>query len=268
MFGFDGDLDKVSYLKFDVTNVAYNIRSDGRAAVIGVGGGRDILSAWVYGFRDITGVELNPIFIDLLTWRPPFVEFAGLSQLPGIHFHVDEARSWFARTQERFDLVQMSLIDTFAATGAGAFSLSENGLYTLDGWRHFVGALTPAGVFTVSRWYAPGAIDETGRMVSLATGVLLDYGVSNPASHLFLIANRNLATLIIARQPLAAADLAKLHRVAHEMKFGVILAPDAPPASPLLGAIANARNATELADRTSGLVFDLTPPTDDRPFFF
>jgi len=105
MFGFDGDLDKVSYLKFDVTNVAYNIRSNGRAAVIGVGGGRDILSAWVYGFCDITGVELNPIFIDLQTRRPPFVEFAGLSQLPGIHFHVDEARSWFARTQERFDLV-------------------------------------------------------------------------------------------------------------------------------------------------------------------
>ena len=162
----------------------------------------------------------------------------------------------------------MSLIDTFAATGAGAFSLSENGLYTLDGWRHFVGTLTPAGVFTVSRWYAPGAIDETGRMVSLATRVLLDYGVSDPASHLFLIANRNLATLIIARQPLAAADLAKLHRVADEMKFSVVLAPDAPPASPLLGAIANARNAAELADRTSGLLFDLTPPTDDRPFFF
>jgi len=96
----------------------------------------------------------------------------------------------------------------------------------------------------------------------------LDHGVSNPASHLVLIANQSLATLIVSRRPLAVADLAKLHRVADEMKFSVILAPDAPPALPLLGSIANARNAAELADRTSRLLFDLTPPTDDRPFFF
>lgn len=60
MFGFDGDLDKVSYLKFDVTNVAYNIRSDGRAAVIGVGGGRDIWSAWVYGLPRHYGCRTQP----------------------------------------------------------------------------------------------------------------------------------------------------------------------------------------------------------------
>ena len=64
-------------------------------------------------------------------------------------------RSWFASTDQKFDLVQMSLIDTWAATGAGAFSLSENGLYTLEGWRAFLKALNDDGVFTVSRWFSP-----------------------------------------------------------------------------------------------------------------
>jgi hypothetical protein len=82
--------------------------------------------------------------------------------------HVDDARSWFASTKERFDLVQMSMIDTFAATGAGAFSLSENGLYTLEGWRAFLKAVNNDGIFTVSRWYNPGEINETGRMIGLA----------------------------------------------------------------------------------------------------
>lgn len=268
MFGFDGNLDRVSFLKYDVTNVAYAIRDGGRAAIIGVGGGRDVLSAWLYGFRDITGVELNPIFVDLLTRHPPFADFAGLFRLPGVRFHVDEARSWFGRTEDRFDLIQMSLIDTWAATGAGAFSLSENGLYTLEGWRHFVGALTPTGIFTVSRWYGPNALDETGRLVSLAARVLMDYGVSNPARHLSLIVNGRLATLILSRQPLTAVDLASLHRVSDQMKFNIILAPDASPGSPLLASIVNARNSVELASVTSGLLFDLTPPTDDRPFFF
>jgi hypothetical protein len=268
MFRFAGNADEASFLKYDVTNVAYSIRNTGRAAIIGVGGGRDVLSAWYFGFRDITGVELNPIFIDLLTRRQPFAAFAGLVGLPGIHFYVDEARSWFARTQNRFDLIQMSMIDTWAATGAGAYSLSENGLYTLEGWRHFVGALTETGVFTVSRWYATGKVDETGRMVSLAARVLMDFGIADPESHLALIANENLATLILSRQPLTAAELAKLHRLADEMKFTVILAPDARPASPLLSSIVSAHNPTQLTRITSGLRFDLTPPTDDRPFFF
>ena len=82
----------------------------------------------------------------------------------------------------------MSMIDTWAATGAGAFSLSENGLYTVDGWRTFFDHLTPTGVFTVSRWYAPSNINETGRLMSLAVATLFGEGVANPREHLFLAA--------------------------------------------------------------------------------
>src|SRR5207244_13054926 len=131
---------------------------------------------------------------------------------------------------------------TWSATGAGAYSLSENGLYTLEGWRRFVAALTPTGIFTVSRWYAANDLDETGRMLSLAARTLMDFGVSDPARHLALVANSNLATLILSRQPLNAADLATLHRVADAMNFHVVLAPDRLPASPLLRRIANSRS--------------------------
>ena len=68
-----------------------------------------------------------------------------MTTLPNLKLHVDDARSWFAATKEKFDLVQMSMIDTWAATGAGAFSLSENGLYTLEGWRAFLKAINDNG---------------------------------------------------------------------------------------------------------------------------
>jgi SAM-dependent methyltransferase len=268
MFRFEGDPATARYLAYDVTNLAYEIRNTGRAAVIGVGGGRDILSAWVFGFRDVTGVELNPIFIDLITRNEHFRDFANLASLPGIRFVVDEARSWFARSRESFDLVQMSMIDTFAAAGAGAFSLSENGLYTVEGWQHFLARLSPTGVFTVSRWYSEGEVNETGRMISLAVRTLLEIGVRDPSQHIFLAATGSLATLVLSRAPLTPAELATLQRISAERNFQVLLSPGKPAASPLLASIIAAKDAASLESATSGHLLDLTPPTDDRPFFF
>ena len=179
MYRFDGDMSKLAFLRYDITNLAYSIRHEGSAAVIGVGGGRDLLSAQLFGFRDVTGIELNPIFIDTL--NRVLANYNRLATLSGVRLFVDEARSWFSRSAERFDLIQMSMIDTWAATGAGAFSLSENSLYTVEGFRTFFDHLTPTGVFTVSRWYAPSNLNETGRMMSLAVATLLDAGVGESA---------------------------------------------------------------------------------------
>src|SRR4029077_14167619 len=122
----------LSHLAWDVTNVAYHLRASGGACIIGVGGGRDVQSALMFGHELVVGVEVNPIFIDLL--RNKFGEFAGVAGDARARLVVDEVRSYLARSTERFAVVQMSLIDTWAATGAGAFSLSENALYTVEAW--------------------------------------------------------------------------------------------------------------------------------------
>jgi hypothetical protein len=268
MYRFDGDPAGAEFLRYDLTNLAYYLPERARGAVIGVGGGRDVLSAWSFGVRDITGVELNPIFIHLLTREPGYRDFANLHTLPGVRFAVDEARSWFARSDQAFDIIQMSLVDTWAATGAGAFTLSENGLYTLEAWRMFLQRLTSHGVLTVSRWYSPGDVNETGRLVSLAVAALLDLGVHAPYRHLFLAATDRLATLIVARTPLAPADLAALETAAARLAYYVLLSPTGPVASEVLHRIVSARTLADLERATAGLALDLTPPTDDRPFFF
>jgi hypothetical protein len=268
MFRFGGDLAAVDFLKYDVTSLAYYIRNRGRAAVIGVGGGRDLLAACLFGFRDVTGVELNPIFIDYLTRR--FRDFNRLADLPGVRFEIDEARSWFANSgrDRTFDLVQMSMIDTWAATGVGAYSLSENGLYTVEGWRLFLASLAPDGVFTVSRWYSPDNVDETGRLLSLAKVALLDMGVPAPQNHLFLAASGRLSTLIVGRAPLSPRDVALLRETTTRLGFAILIGPDLPAASPALQAIMDAPDAAALADLSARFHQDVSPPTDDRPFFF
>ncbi|MBD3267270.1 hypothetical protein GF373_11435, partial [bacterium] len=165
---FSGEMSEIDYVKYDLPNLGYFIRNQGKGLVIGVGGGRDVLSAKWFGMDEVIGVEINPIFIDILTDHPRFADFNQVNRLPGVTLHVDEARSWLARSQETFDSMQISMIDTWASTTAGAFSLSENGLYTLEAWELFLSHLNQDGILTVTRWYAPGEVNETGRLIGLA----------------------------------------------------------------------------------------------------
>lgn len=268
MFHYDGTDASVSFLRYDLVNLAYHLPGIRKSAVVGVGGGRDILSAHLFGVGDITGVELNPVFIDLLTREPFYKKFSNLSGLPGVRLHVDDARSWFAATHEKFDLVQMSMIDTWAATGAGAFSLSENGLYTLEGWRAFLKALNDNGIFTVSRWYSSGEVNETGRMIGLATASLLDTGVKDARPHLFVASTDIIATLVLSKAPFTQDQLRILHEAVREGGFTELLSPDRPPDSKLLRQAVEANDLASLNRALGSTYLDLTVPTDSRPFFF
>ena len=266
IYRFDGNLASLEFLRHDVSNLAYAIPNLQTGAVIGVGGGRDILSQRLFGVRDVTGVEINPIIIDLLNSR--FSDYTAIATLDGVKFEVDEARSWFARTPRFFDVIQMSLIDTWAATGAGAFTLTENGLYTVEAWQRFLGRLNPDGLFTVSRWYASGEVNETGRLVSLGVATLLANGAAEPRRHLFLAAAGNVATLIVTKSPLSPAALGALKDAAKANEFPVLISPDMVAPSPMLERIVSATDRGMLDRATTGFYLDLTPPTDARPFFF
>ena len=151
---WDGKRESLEWVSYDVTSVPYRLRS-GNVGVIGVGGGRDILTAIWAGNTSITGIEINEVLVRVL--QQPYRDFARVATYPGVTLVNDEARSYLTRTRQRFDVLQMSLIDTWAATGAGAFTLSENGLYTREGWQVFLRALTPTGVFSVSDGSIPTA---------------------------------------------------------------------------------------------------------------
>src|SRR5690349_5690312 len=151
---FDGDLSKLSYLKDDVINAAYLVQPPSDAAIIGVGGGRDILSALLFGAKRIRGIEINPAIFEVLTDK--FANFSGhLDRQPGVSLVNAEARSYINHSSDRYDLVQISLIDTWAATAAGGLTLTENRLYTVEAWGDFYRALKPGGLLSLSRWYDP-----------------------------------------------------------------------------------------------------------------
>jgi hypothetical protein len=265
MTGWDGNPDSIDWVQHDVTALPHHLRA-GDAAVIGVGGGRDVLAALWGGSRHVLGIEVNGQLLELL--RGPFREHAGLADHPRVELVHAEARSYLTHEQRRFDLIQMSLIDTWASTGAGAYSLSENGLYTLEAWQVFLERLKPSGLLSVSRWFAPSALSETSRLLSLAVGALLERGVADPARHLVLVTRGPVATLLASNEPLGPADLETIDRVARANAFQIEAAPGRPPDDAILSGIVASRSRSELVRATEHSALDYSPPTDERPYFF
>lgn len=270
---YDGDRESIQFLRYDVTNLVHYIRPNARVFVIGSGGGRDVLAALAFNQASVTAVELNGDILDVVNSK--FGDFTGhLDRQPGVTFVNDEARSYLARSDDKFDILQISLVDTWAATAAGAFALSENSLYTVEAWENFIEHLTDRGVLSVSRWYALQSPLEAYRMTSLAAEALRRTGVERPQDHLMLIRSSNfnpyygfvaVGTILVSREPFTDSDVAQMRRVAQTLKFDVVLAPGGTGSEPTFAAVAEAQDPNKVP---LGVPADISPPTDDRPFFF
>jgi SAM-dependent methyltransferase len=265
--GSEAKLAELTHLDWDVTSLGHHLRPEGSCLIVGPGGGRDLLTALRHRQRRIEGVEINPSIFDAMTGC--YAEFSGnLYQHPPIHVVVDEARSWLERSREQFDLVQISMIDTWAATAAGAFVFSEADLYTREAFETFFRRLAPGGVLAISRWHSGQYPGESLRLEALALDAWRRMGVEHPERHMAMIAsdpNRGVATLLMGRDPLTAGDEALLRALADQMGFFPVWLPDGGvPPSPFT-ELAEAERPEEFI---AAQRFNIAPPTDDQPFFF
>jgi hypothetical protein len=262
---FDGDLEKARYLLNDVTNLAYLLRDGADVLVIGPGGGRDVLAALASGQAQVDGVELNPLMV-----RAVDEDFGALSSqlysLPNVNIVIDEGRNYIARADKQWDIIQSSLVDTWAATSAGAFALSENNLYTVEAFQDYLSHLSEDGVFTMSRWFHGDRPTETLRMTGVALAALEQMGVENPHDHIAIVAKPEslVATLLVKRTPFSLEDSQQIVDVAGQMGWTVLQAPGMVAEPPVRDLIYNDDRAAFYRN----YVADIAPTTDDRPYFF
>lgn len=256
----------IDHLRWDVTNVVYYLRPGKSACIIGVGGGKDIHSAILFGMKRIVGIDVNPIFIDLQ--KRFFRDFANIANRSDVTLIVDEARSALSRMKEKFTTIQMALIDTWAATGAGAFSLSENGLYTVEAWQIFFNRLADDGIFTVSRWYNPNDLSEAGRTLALTVAALLDSGEKDPSSRIIMVTSGEVATLLVSKKPFREEDIKVLESVCEKMAFNPVILPGKKGNNSILEKIVRADSSDALKKAIDGSPLNLSPTWDSNPFFF
>ncbi len=257
---FDGDLSKVEHLKYELTGLAYHL-AEGTftALVIGPGGGRDLLTALVFGASRVDGVEVNPIIANDVMLNH-FRGFSGaIYENPKIKIVVDDGRSFIRRSDQRYDIIQASLVDTWAATAAGAYTLTENTLYTKEAFEDYYDHLSDRGMLTITRWVFDGL-----RLVSLAQAACESRGCS-AANHLAIVQQDRVATFLFKKTAFSPEQVARLRSTAAELGFTVLYAPGQTDDSNDYAKLVLASDRDAFHDSYH---HDVTATTDNRPFFF
>lgn len=251
----------LEFFRANVLALPYSLKTKPSALIIGPGGGKDVLTALAMGATPITAVELNDLIVEAVNDR--FGTFTGeLYRRPGITVAVDEGRSFIRRSPDRYDIIQASAVFGRMAPAAGAFTLSENTLYTLEGFQDYWQHLSDDGILTISRFIFER---EMLRIVSLGVALLNAEGISDPAAHIAVIKERGLANFMLKRSPFTTAELQSLRQRAADLEFEIVFLPDQPDSDNPFAKLINAKGSAAFH---AAFPFDITATTDDRPFFY
>ena len=246
------------------------LRPHGEFAIIGPGGGVDVLRAVANGSPSVTGIEINPIIATTIM-RGRYADYAQhLYERPDVHMHVTDGRSYLRASPQTFDVVQMTLVDTWASTAAGAFALSENNLYTVEAFEEYFNHLKPDGMIAITRWEFRQP-REALRVVSVAMEALHRLGITNPARNFIVAAEGPLnedgiPVLVLAKKTsfTTQEEAAVGGHLANYPALHLLYSPSTlqnNPFSDLLASNDPYRFARAYA-------YNVSPVTDNAPFFF
>ncbi len=256
-------------LLYQGPGIPYVIRPGAKTLIIGPGGGWDVSRALASGSKDITGVEINPIIANTIM-RERFADISKRLYLrPEIRIVVEDGRSFVRRSTEKYQVLQATLVDTWASTAAGAFALSENNLYTTEAFYDYLSHLTDDGILVFTRWgFDPPR--ESLRLISLAREALATLGEHQPEKHVIVARQGSVQgwgaqdTVIISRKPLAETDIAKAKEALTQAKLETVYLPGSGVPTPFSELLLT----KDPKGFYASYQYDVTPVNDNQPFFF
>ena len=232
-----------------------------RILIIGAGGGLDVATALRHGAERVTAVEINPLITDMVEEND--AESGHIYTRSDVELVVAEGRHFLEKSDDEFDLILLSGVDTQAATEAGAFALSENYLYTVEAMSAYLDHLSEDGFVVFRRWrYDPPR--QTLRLAALAIEALSEADVETPADHLVVLGRRANSLAVIKKTPFEPAELEVL-LADNDLGITTLYAPGMTAEKNPFAVVAQSDDRDVFF---AAYPFDVAPTTDDNPFFF
>jgi hypothetical protein len=249
----------------------YLLRPGAKTLIIGAGGGLDVARALASGSWDVTAVEINPLIVDDVMRKAYVQQNHGLYLREDVRVVTEDGRTYVRRAGESFQVIQMTLVDSWASTAAGAFALAENHLYTIEAFVDYLEHLSDDGIVAITRWEFSEP-RESLRVVSVARAALVRIGAAEPARHI-IVAREDLDhiegwgakdTILVKRTPFTAAELTSLHQAVKSIGMTEVNFPGLALANPFTALLTSHNPDAYIASYP----FRIWPTTDNQPFFF
>jgi Spermine/spermidine synthase domain len=203
-----------------------------RVAIIGVGAGPQLQEALRHEPESVLAIDINPTIVEWSRQQDSATN-GNIYNRPEVKILVDEGRHALRVQEGPFDVIDMHAIDTYTASSMGAYSLTENYLYTVEAFKDFNARLSADGVMAIRRWlFYPQR--ENLRLFTTIYAALAESGVKRPEDHLVVLAPTQnwkdpslkiMGFLMFSKQPLSAERLAVIDQFVERNKWSYLYCP-------------------------------------------
>jgi len=271
---FPQSISQLAYLDQLSSALPFHLSSVPKTLIVGAGGGSDILQAIFHQVKTIDVVEYNPQMIEIFSHH--FADYSGrLSERKGINFIHGDIRGYLSQTDTKYDLLQISLMDSFNASSSGLYALHESYLYTQEALAGYLRHINPSGFLAISRWVKVPPRDGL-KIFATAIQALKQLGIDKPEQHLMMIRGWQTSTLLIKNSPITTKEIKALKQFCHKRSFDLawypgIEAKDSNQYNRFREAYFYQGAKALLSDHASEFMtqykYYIYPANDDKPFF-
>jgi len=246
--------------------------------IIEPGGGLDVASALYFDSRRIDVVQNNNIIIEIL--KNNYADFNGnIYNHENVRVYEVSSRNFAKTADKKYDLIILSLSDSFHPISAGAYSLNENYLYTVQSFQDLLGILSENGRLVVTRWiqFPPS---ENIKVLSTLVESCKNADIGDVSSRIFAFRSWSTLTTILNKSGFTDAEINSFISRTRRLNFDLVYYKDIreenaniynrlekPYFYNYFKTILEG-NETERLDFYKNYYFNIYPCTDDRPYFF
>jgi hypothetical protein len=265
IISWDGNTESRQELSTWMQYLPFKMMQDPKVLVIGSGGGRDVVASLVSGTKDVTSVEINPIIYETVK---SYGDRAGnVYSHEHVRSFVDEGRSFITRSSEKYDIIYVPFVDTWASVSSGGLSVSENFLYTSEGFQQYYDHLTDRGKIVTVRW-----LIDAPRFISTYAKLLEQNGIPQDQLHRHLIMvtadsytqDPSVTMVIFSKSPFTDEEISFLSQSFSQYDYKPILIPGQMIREPYSALLKGEINLDQFYNMFDTKVY---PVTDDNPYF-
>lgn len=265
IISWDGKFESRKELSSWMQYLPFKMMEAPKVLIIGSGGGRDVVAALASGSTDVTSVEINPIIFETVK---SYGDKAGnLYTHQYVNANVDEGRSFVSRSTEKYDIIYIPFVDTWASVSSGGLGVSENFLYTVEGFQEYYDHLTERGKVVAVRW-----LIDAPRFVSTFATVLEknDVPQQDVYKHILVVSSDStekdpsVTMSILSKEPFTGEEIAFLSDSFSKRGYKPIIIPEQIALEPYSQLLNNQITLHDFYELFPTKAF---PVTDDSPYF-